>query len=386
MKRILCAALSVLLVFSMSGCAPSQSPSDGNNTDKNDVVVSAQQFFKTMKYDEGYWAFPGQYKTYKLKFDVAGQKYMVKMIETESADDENVITYEIVDITYNKDSQKYTVRLREEGLEAPAVNFILHVETEKIDEDIIYAENIFNEEKMTEYIFTKEVIGPDNPEPVIGEAQVEDFMAAVLADDYHWICPGQYSTDYIAFLTVDGKNWCMITHMTDTGIENDLYEVVEVKFDIPNNTYIVNLREDGFDYVNFIMHVDISALRGGFIRAENLFNGEQICEYMVDEVRVLRKYVMNTDDTIDIYRPYVELYSNGRYVFRENLYEGMADVIGLYITNGSELYLRVIDNSRMQGFAGYDLKEIAFSMTVNSIFSAQDVCFTRKGSEFSLVS
>lgn len=381
MKRIVCAVLSVLLFFGMSACTPSQAPSGGGGSD-NEIVISPQQFFKTMKYDEGCWVFPGQNKTYKLIFDVAQQNYMVQMVEIESAGNETTDTFEIVDITFNKESKVYTVRLREQGMQAPAISFILHVETEKIDEDVIYAENIFNEEKMTEYIYEKRNRGPDNTDPVYGEAQVSDLMAAMMADDYHWTCAGQYTTDYIAFMTADNKNWCMITHLSGMDLENDLYEVMETKFDITNNTYVVSLREDGFDYVNFIMHIDISALRAGIIRAENLFDGEQISEYMIGEVYALRKYVMNTSDTIDRYKPFVELYTNGKYLFRENLYEGMADVTGLYGIHTTDLYLRVLDNSQMQGFAGDDLTEIDFTVNGNSIFSVQDVCFTRKGSEF----
>ena len=381
MKRMVCAVLSLLLFFGMSACTPSQTPSGGDKEDDG-VVISPQQFFKTMKYDEGYWYFPGREVTYKLIFDVAEKKYMVQMVEIEASGNETVDNFEIVDITYSKDKKTYTVRLREEGLRPPAVNFILHVETGRIEEDLIYAENIFDQEKTTEYLFEKSGSGPDNPEPVIGEAKVEDFMNAVMADDYHWNCAGQYTSDYIAFIRSEGKNWCMITHISGMDLENDLYEVMEVKFDITNNTYIVNLREDGFDYVNFVMHVDISALRAGIIKAENLFNGEEINEYMIGEVYALRKYVMNTSDTIDRYRPSVEMFSNGRYIFVENLYEGMANVTGIYHTNGSELYLRVVDNSQMQGFAGDDLKEIGFTVSGNSIYSMQDVCFTRKGSEF----
>ena len=149
MKRIVCAVLSVLLFFGMSACTPSQTPSGGDKEDDG-VVISPQQFFKTMKYDEGYWYFPGREVTYKLIFDVAEKKYMVQMVEIEASGNETVDNFEIVDITYSKDKKTYTVRLREEGLRPPAVNFILHVETERIEEDLIYAENIFDQEKTTE--------------------------------------------------------------------------------------------------------------------------------------------------------------------------------------------------------------------------------------------
>ena len=226
--------------------------------------------------------------------------------------------------------------------------------------------------------------GPEVTDEV--DVSVMDFLKAMRYEEGRWECPGQYSTMKLDFYVQDNRGW---VNMIESGEEltEDKYEIISVKYSSSKHLYTARLREEGLDNVNFEMHVDVERLSLGYIKADSNIGPEGMLEYIFTEISVLARYELHDEDVADMYRPYLELYMDGTFIMYENLYEGMGYIYGHYEPVQDLYYLVVTDNSDLQGFAGYETKEIYFQMASNSdaLILQTDICYCRENSVFDRV-
>ena len=370
MKRIMKMLMAVLLFFSMFGCTPSTQPEEPSGGE-TEINVSNESFYKLIRYDEGKWSFPGQSKDWGLVFYIKDGQYWVDMTETAEG---NVTHdyYQVMGITTNAEKKVYTLRLQEEGIDN--VNFILHVDTSRLSDNYIYAECIYDGEKVTEYIFVQKA----EEDPL----NMETVYRQMLNVDTVWAHNTDSGLYFLSFNRKDGNYWCVMTSLKGYEVINDRYHIVDGSYDKENNQYVLRLQEDGFDNVNYILHLKFTDPEYQKMEAECIFDGDEIKEYTVSENVHLMKYVMNTEETIEQFRPVFTVYPDGTYVFTENVYEGMVEIYGIYNTDGLDYVCHNYDNSALQGFAGYDVTDFGFMVQENKVKISTDICFTRKGSEF----
>lgn len=221
------------------------------------------------------------------------------------------------------------------------------------------------------------------PAPVDDEIEVSlaDFLTAMAYDQGRWACPGQFASFYLDFFEKDGKAWVTATEDGES-ILDSTFEITSVKYNKKTEGYTVQLL-DGKTTAE--LHVDASRISMGFIMAENPYDSWNTTEYIMEQVVLIARYVLMEDGLLDEYRPYVELYSDGTFIFRENLYEGMGFITGMFTAgmNGYDFY--VGNNDDLQGFAGYDVTE--FSMNADSngaLVLDTDLCYSRAGSLFDI--
>ncbi len=91
-------------------------------------------------------------------------------------------------------------------------------------------------------------------------------------------------------------------------------------------------------------------------------------------------------DLNELYMPGVVFDTAGMFTFTENVYAGMAKIIGWYEKKSDGYVCHVDDDSQMQGFAGYGTKIIEFEKKdENTLILKTDLCMSRAGDEFELL-
>ncbi|MBR0385629.1 MAG: hypothetical protein IJI05_03685 [Erysipelotrichaceae bacterium] len=223
--------------------------------------------------------------------------------------------------------------------------------------------------------------GPD-PGPTSDEVDVEliDFLKAMGYETGRWACPVQAGSYYLDFYS-DGR--AMVAMIDDVeSMQEDLYEIKKVTYSAKNHMYTAYLQEEGLDNINFLLHVDVERLSLGYIMAENIWDEEKVVEYIFETITLVARYELRDPDVNDMYRPYVEFYSDGTFVFYENLYEGMGFIYGRYDVFENTYDCYVGENGDLQGYAGYDVKQFSFKSSGSGIVLQQDLCYSRKGSVF----
>ncbi len=89
------------------------------------------------------------------------------------------------------------------------------------------------------------------------------------------------------------------------------------------------------------------------------------------------------DGVNDEYLPMIEFNSFGQFVFKENVYTGIAEISGTYTYNDGVYECDVLEASAMQGYAGADVKEILFDRISDSeIILKTNICMSREGDKF----
>lgn len=204
----------------------------------------------------------------------------------------------------------------------------------------------------------------------------------------------------------DSKNKSNLQLMNDgaaTIIDQNDFGIVEANgtFEIENG-YMISVRNfqgvNPFDtpYVEFqiydentlILMTDLGCSRSGDVFSTDGTIPEALQGPMGDSLgNYHSKWRFSTEtDVNELYLPTVEFDSAGMFTFTENVYSGMAQIIGWYEKNPDGFVCHVDDNHQMMGFAGYDVETIEFKkQDENTLILKTDICMSRDGDSFALL-
>ncbi len=160
-------------------------PNPAVNPAGNDEIVSITDFMNLMMSDLGKWECPAQYNDYFLEFSYSTGRPLVDMSKRNMDDDKTThLLAEIGSVTYNKEQSLYTAKLLD--YDVPLAYKELHVEVSAIGEGFIHAENIYDDNRTVEYIFSadsNEIIGVESDVWVMKDEDLIDDYKPTLSLD-----------------------------------------------------------------------------------------------------------------------------------------------------------------------------------------------------------
>ena len=111
---------------------------------------------------------------------------------------------------------------------------------------------------------------------------------------------------------------------------------------------------------------------------------EGYSESQFDEKNFIDRWVHYPDgETLEIYLPYVEFGSDGRFEFTENFYSGMFTFTGTYEATDNGFICHVDESSKIQGYKGGDVDTIEFEFTAPGTMKLKtEICMSREGDLF----
>jgi len=111
---------------------------------------------------------------------------------------------------------------------------------------------------------------------------------------------------------------------------------------------------------------------------------EDFDQKQIDEKNFMDLWVHEPDEyVLEEYLPSVKFYTDGTFVFTENLYAGMGDLKGTYEANDYGFICHVDDASQIQGFKGGDVKTIEFEFTApGTMMLKTELCMSMAGDLF----
>ncbi len=111
---------------------------------------------------------------------------------------------------------------------------------------------------------------------------------------------------------------------------------------------------------------------------------EDFNEKQIDEKNFMDLWVHEPMEEIpDEYLPSVKFYTDGTFVFTENLYSGLGELKGTYEATDNGFICHVDDASQIQGFKGGDVKTIEFEYTApGTMMLKTEICMSRSGELF----
>lgn len=93
--------------------------------------------------------------------------------------------------------------------------------------------------------------------------------------------------------------------------------------------------------------------------------------------RIAEAFISTNDSFGEAYRPSIEFFSDGSFIMRENLYEGMGEYEGSYSFDGA-YYECSVENINFSGFAGDDVKVFSFlKYDADTVILLDDLCGSR---------
>lgn len=244
---------------------------------------------------------------------------------------------------------------------------------------------------------------------------ITDFMDMMMCDRGKWTCPAQYDDYALEFSTKYGRN---LVNMSDRNMyantsDNLLAEIGSVSFNEEQKLYCVKLLpyDKPLEYAE--LHVEVSSIGQGVVRAENIYDSFHSVEYcfVADSGELMsgqivssgtfpipaetdngneiigvesQVWVLRDPDLLEDYKPLLSLDSAGYFSFKENLYAGMGHYYGVYTENENTIECAVysIDFS---GFAGDDVYTIVFEKTSPTTLTLKtELCYSVNGAVFKL--
>ena len=111
---------------------------------------------------------------------------------------------------------------------------------------------------------------------------------------------------------------------------------------------------------------------------------EGFSEEQFNEKNFIDRWIHYPDgETLDIYLPYVDFGSDGRFEFTENFYSGMFTFTGTYEETDNGFICHVDEDSKIQGYKGGDVDTIVFEYTApGTMMLKTEICMSREGDLF----
>ena len=220
---------------------------------------------------------------------------------------------------------------------------------------------------------TKNDPGKNDPEPdptpvtpaEDDSVDLAELFTSLHANEGRWGCPSQYKSYLISFHVVDGM-YIVQTATTDTSDSHHYFEAIEALKE--GDTYTLRLREDGFDYVNYLLHVDASRLEKGYMMAENIYVSDSKAEYAYEAGIPMPEEVNDPTDQIPdgtmLLEDFIQLVGTDGYWIKARHTEGTCMRFFKDIHQyGLMMYHTITDDTYT-----YEIKEVIYD-AANKVFS-----------------
>ena len=348
MKRIV---LIFLVLLILAGCAPNKTPGGNDGKPEN---VPLEELYNVLKGGKGKWMAYGEKTTESIYVVLDNGKYILHIDQSGALT--NSQGNEIKSCSRDKSSGKYMIVYGSDTLNV------------QVSGDRISAENIYDGNKITEYVYVADE-APHSTRYVLSGKD-----------------PSEVITEYLPYVELYSDG-------TFVFVENVYSGMAEIRgtYVNENGKYTCSITDKsamqgyaGYELDTLTFHM----AGGGLELADNICMSKKgdifLPEGIGGDKTLLGKYISDTEDSVDEYKPYLELYSDGSFVLAENVYEGMSKIYGTYSIHNGILTCTITDKSTMQGYTGYDLNSISFNVKQTDVYElANDICMSRKGDIFS---
>lgn len=229
------------------------------------------------------------------------------------------------------------------------------------------------------------------PDPVL---EVEkDVEVSLLIEQLLgiWACPNQYDNFYATFTKDEDGMYYLGEESNESGV---IARIDSVSYNSETKLYRLSLtgNEEPLEYDSLI--VDIANIQDGFIKIQNPYENMELCEYIsVKEysdpsanMGTTRVYQYEDIDLNPLYYPTLLLNEDMTFIFTENMYAGMLDIVGEYEIIDGDVVLTIQNQEDLQGFSCEGLQIIVLEThDEDTLILKTDVCYSRTDAIFSFI-
>ena len=374
MKQVIKCLFVLMLMMSLCSCKKEEEPVIKETT------VSIKDFMDKVNLglpsDSGsqyIYECPCQNGDYDLVFYYENDRPLVSMINNGVINNAYTeVKAEIASVTLNEDTKIYTLNLVD--YDSPLKYNTLHIDFSNFDKDkVINAENIFDENKLVEYMAVLY-----EPLPFIS-FEGEKITYYNQSNDSFFILYGDKTFEFTEIMGM-GADLLTGTWLESDGIlhldceSSTIYVgdslVTKIDFNIEDSDTLILQNELLSSKPDDVFKTEVPILEGPM--------GAPDLPYSF--------YRANIADVSFDYMPTIEFDSAGMFTFTENVYYGMFTITGGWSFTDIGYECIVDINNIDSNTAGCDVKKIYFDKVDDkTIVLKTDICMSTSGEKFYLV-
>ena len=229
---------------------------------------------------------------------------------------------------------------------------------------------------------------PDPKTEVEKDVEVSSVIDPLLG---FWACPSLNDDFYVTFTADNEGNYFIEERKNDEG---KTARIDSVSYISDAKQYRLSLTgcDETLPYDSLLL--DTAKLKDGYIDIQNPYSDMNMFEYLyirdyegsISTSYSTRVYKYEDIDLNPLYYPTLLLNDDMTFVFTENMYAGMLDIVGEYEIIDGKVVLTIQNQEDLQGFSCEGLQIIALkTYDEDTLVLQTDVCYSRTDAIFSFI-